>query len=460
MEAAGGAVADQVMRHWSPRRLLVLCGPGNNGGDGLVAARHLAAAGWPVRVALLGHREHLSGDAALNAAAWTGAVEPATPDRLDEVDLVIDALFGSGLSRPLAGAAAALVAGLIARALPVCAVDVPSGVDGASGAVLGSAAPAQLTVSFFRKKPGHLLLPGRQLCGTLVIADIGIPDQVLETVRPLAWENGPALWLPHFPWPGPESHKYRRGELLLLGGASTTGASRLTARAAQRVGAGLVTLAAPPESWMIYALALEGVIVRQIQSSADFAALLADPRRNAVAIGPGAGIGADTRQNVLAALDGGQRAVVIDADGLTSFAEDPALLFRAITPHTVLTPHHGEFDRLFRLAGDKLQISRAGAAASHAVLLLKGSDTVIATPDGRAIINSNAPPTLATGGSGDVLTGLIAGLMAQGMPPCHAAAAGAWLHGAAANAFGPGLIASDLPDAVPGVLRQLASTVV
>ncbi len=409
-----------------------------------------------MKVALLGARDKLSGEAAQASTLWHGEVVPLTPSCLEGAELVVDAMFGAGLARPLKGQALEMVETLKARAIPICAVDVPSGLDGASGRVRGDAAAAELTVTFFRKKPGHLLYPGRGLCGDLVVAPIGTPASALDAIAPQTWENGPDLWLDVYPWPKAESYKYKRGEVLVLGGEAITGASRMTTEAASRAGAGMVTLAAPAPVWSLYATSLTNAIVRSFDGIAAFEALLADPRRNVIAIGPGAGVGAATRAYVLAAL-ATKRATVLDADALTSFAEAPEDLFSAISGPCVLTPHAGEFMRLFQFEGDKLARTRAAARQSGAVVLLKGPDTVIAAPDGRAIINSNAPPQLATGGSGDVLTGIIAGLMAQGMAPFEAAAAGAWLHGAAAAAFGLGLLAQDLPALLPGVLQKLSA---
>jgi NAD(P)H-hydrate epimerase len=455
MEAAGSAVAAAVGARWPMRSVAVLCGPGNNGGDGFVAARHLVAAGWPVKLFLLGSRDSLTGEAARAADLWTGSVAPFSPESLDGAGIVIDAIFGAGLSRPLDGEALAVVESLRERRIPTCAIDVPSGVDGATGMVRSAAAPAELTVTFFRKKPGHVLYPGRGLCGDILVADIGIPAAVLEHIVPNAWENGPDLWLEGYPWPQPESYKYKRGDVLILGGEAITGASRLTAQAASRGGAGMVTLAAPAKAWSIYATSLTNAIVHSFDGLSDFEALLADSRRNVIAIGPGAGVGSSTRDFVLAAL-ATKRATVLDADALTSFAEAPQDLFRAIAGPCVLTPHAGEFVRLFHFEGDKLQRTRDAARQCNAVVLLKGPDTVIAAPDGRAIINSNAPAQLATGGSGDVLTGFVAALLAQGMAPFEGAAAAAWLHGAAAAEFGLGLVAEDLPNALPRVLQKLS----
>ncbi|WAC59080.1 NAD(P)H-hydrate dehydratase [Brevundimonas sp. SL130] len=454
MTAAGNGVAEAVTARWSRRPIRVLCGPGNNGGDGFVAARRLLAAGWPTRLSLLGSIDQLKGDAAHHASLWQGVVDPFDPGLMLESELIIDAIFGAGLSRPVDGAARTMIEALIARRPPICAVDVPSGLDGATGQVRGVAAPADLTVTFFRKKPGHLLYPGRRFCGDVVLIDIGSPEVVLDAIPGATFENGPALWRDAYPWPKTEDHKYSRGHALILGGEVITGAGRLTARGAMRSGAGLVTLAAPQRAWSIYATSMIGALVHAIDGLEDFKALLSDIRRNAVAIGPGAGVGEATRAAALAALATG-RAVVLDADALTSFADDPTELFAASNGRCVLTPHDGEFARLFDASGDKLTRTRRAAAVSGAVVLLKGPDTVIAAPDGRAAINTNAPADLATGGSGDVLTGFVLGLLAQGMEPFDAACAATWLHGECAAAFGSGLVAEDLPEALPGVLARL-----
>lgn len=458
MENAGRAVADAVARRWPRRPVIVLCGPGNNGGDGFVAARILAERGWPVRLALLGQRAALKGDAAAAAARWDGPVEPLATDGLEGAGLVVDALFGAGLARPIDGVARGAIAALDALRVPVVAVDVPSGVDGASGEVRGIAPRAALTVTFFRRKPGHLLLPGRALCGETLVAPIGIPAAVLDQIALGVAASHPDWWEGAFPWPGPESHKYTRGHALVAGGAVMTGAGRLAARAAARLGAGLVTVAAPPAAFPLYAAALAGVIVQPVASIADFRGLLADRRRNAALIGPGAGVGPETRDKTLAILAAGKRTV-LDADALTVFADKPEALFAAIREvkgsMPVLTPHEGEFARLFDRSGSKLERARRAAEASGAVVLLKGNDTVIAAPDGRAAISEGAPPELATAGSGDVLAGMVLGLLAQGMPEFEAAAAAAWLHADAARRCGPGLVAEDLVEALPYALAAL-----
>lgn len=457
MENAGRAIAAEIRNRWARRPIAVLCGPGNNGGDGFVVARLLSEDGWPVTVGLLGAKQALKGDAALNAGRWQGDVRPLEPTILDRAELVVDAIFGAGLSRAPEGAAKATIEAVNERGLACIGVDVPSGVHGDTGAVLGCAPRCRVTVTFFRRKPGHLLLPGRQQAGETVVADIGIPESVLKEIRPRTFANDPPLWVDRYPWPQPTDHKYSRGHVLIAGGEAMTGAGRLAARAAYRVGAGMVTVASPPAAVPIYAAEMAGLLVSAVANAAEFASLLEDRRRNAVLVGPGCGVGRTTREMARAALQA-DKATTLDADALTVFQDDPEALFALLRgKRAVMTPHEGEFARLFPEHGPRLDRARAAASSAGATVLLKGADTVIAAPDGRATINHNAPPTLATAGAGDVLSGLIVGLMAQGMPPFEAASASAWLHGAAATAFGPGLIASDIAESLPDVLKRLIS---
>ena len=456
MEAAGTAIARAIRRRFRPRPVAVLCGPGNNGGDGFVVARLLAAEGWPVRLGLLGAPDALKGDAGANAARWRRPIQALHPDLLAGDPLVVDALFGAGLARPLDGIARTLIEAINARDLDCIGVDVPSGVHGDSGEVLGVAPRCRLTVTFFRAKPGHLLLPGRALCGELIVADIGIPAAALDQIRPATFANAPALWQEHLPRPARAGNKYHRGHAVVVGGEEMTGAARLAAEAARRIGAGLVTIAAAPAVHAIYAAGRPGTIVARVADARALQELCSDPRRNALLIGPGAGVSTQTRERVLMLL-GLAKPCVLDADALTVFRDDPESLFAAIKAPCVLTPHEGEFARLFADSGGKLTRARAAAARSGAVVLLKGADTVIAAPTGQAAINANAPPTLATAGSGDVLAGMILGLLAQGVPAFMAAAAAAWLHGQAASVVGSGLIAEDLIDAVPEACATLTT---
>jgi NAD(P)H-hydrate epimerase len=450
MENAGQAVANALAAHFKPCPVTVLCGPGNNGGDGFVVARLLDESGFTVRVA---QDAEPKGDAAVMSEKWKGMRVALTQEALDGARLVVDGLFGAGLSRPLEGAYAQVVEAL--NDLPVVAIDVPSGLSGDTGQPLGGVVvKAALTVTFFRKKPGHLLLPGRALCGDIMVSDIGIPP---EAAAAELHENTPDLW--RYPWPNAEGHKYTRGHCVVVsGGPAHTGAARLAARAALRVGAGLVSVASPPNAVMVNASHLTAVMVKPFDGVPGLAQLLSDKRLNAVALGPGLGVGGETRALVDVALKSGA-AVVLDADAITSFKDDPEALFNRLHEHCVLTPHAGEFERLFPGLLDespsKLEAARTAAAQAGCTVLLKGGDTVIADPGNKAAINAHAPPWLATAGAGDVLTGLIAGLMAQGMTAFEAAACGVWLHGDAAIRFGPGLIAEDLPDMLPQVLAGL-----
>jgi ADP-dependent NAD(P)H-hydrate dehydratase / NAD(P)H-hydrate epimerase len=468
MERAGETIADAVRaRFRADSRVIIVAGPGNNGGDGFVAARLLAERGYRTEVLLVGDVAQLKGDAALAATAWTGPTLAAEPAALAGAHVVIDALFGAGLDRPVEGLPRAMVEGMNAQPAPVLAVDLPSGINGTSGAVMGLAVEAAQTVTFFRKKPGHVLLPGRLFCGPVSVADIGIPDSVLANIRPQAFENTPSLWHPHFPRPQLSGHKYDRGHAVVASGPSwSTGAARLAARGALRAGAGLVTIASPREALAVNAASNLAVMVRPVDGAVELTGLLADRRLNAFAIGPGVGVGEATCACVLAAL-AGDRAVVLDADAITSFAHEPQRLAQALNQRgragqsTILTPHEGEFSRFFGTLdgrtklGTKLERARLAAQLTGAVVLLKGADTVVAAPDGRAAIASNAPAYLATAGAGDVLTGITVGLLAQGMPGFEAAAAATWLHGEAARSFGPGLISEDLPERLPRVYQTL-----
>ena len=454
MENAGRIVADAIAARFAPCRALVFCGPGNNGGDGFVAARHLAERGFDILVAA---DEGHTGDAGVMAQRWLGARAPLAQAALDHAGLIVDALFGAGLSRPLEGRYRAMVEAINRSSLPMVAIDVPSGVDGDNGKALGAAIEADVTVTFFRLKPAHLLLPGRILCGEIVLGDIGIPAAACAGIR--LFENSPLLWGTSYLWPRIDGHKYARGHCLVVSGpAHATGAARLAARGALRIGAGLVSVAAEKDAVAVNAAHLTAIMVKPFEGAGGLAALLDDRRLNVVAIGPGLGTGAQSRALVEAALASGASAV-LDADALTSFKDDPRSLFSRIKHAAVMTPHDGEFERLFpgllQSAASKVEATRAAAARSGAVVLLKGADTVIAEPGGRAIVNANAPPSLATAGAGDVLTGFIGGLLAQGMAAFEAAAAACWLHGDAASRFGPGLIAEDLPEILPETLSNL-----
>jgi hydroxyethylthiazole kinase-like uncharacterized protein yjeF len=442
MLSAGQAVAEAAMDLIEEGPILVVAGRGNNGGDGFVVAAELAARGREVSVILLCGRDSLQGDAALAARGWKHPVLPFNPQAIGKPALIIDALLGAGLNRPVNGEPYDMIEAINANGAPVLAIDLPSGINGDSGAVMG-----------------------RIYCGRVRVADIGIDPQVLEEIKPQTFENIPQVWRKSFPVPKIDGHKYARGHAIVVSGdMAATGAARMSARGALRAGSGLVTLASPRDALAINASALTAVMVRAIDTIVEFAELLTDKRLNTCVIGPGAGVGERTRDFVLTALSA-KRNLVLDADALTSFADAPDHLFEAIKashdPQVVLTPHEGEFPRLFSDISNKhpfrskLERVRAATERSGAVVLLKGPDTVVASPDGRATIAANAPPWLATAGAGDVLAGIIAGLLAQGVPAFEAASMAVWMHGEAAREAGPGLIAEDLPETVPAVFRRL-----
>ncbi|MCC3306145.1 NAD(P)H-hydrate dehydratase [Sneathiella sp. HT1-7] len=461
MEAAGQGIADLILGNWPMGRCLVICGPGNNGGDGYVVARHLQNAGWEVALASLVDPQILTGDAAVMRDKWNGDVLAWHEVTLDNLNLVVDAVFGAGFSRFLDSDISALLSRVKKAGIPVVAVDMPSGVNGDTGAVDANAIPAVMTVTFFRAKPGHFLYPGRTYCGDLRVIDIGIAADYLEEIDPETHLNGPDLWRDDLPFLTPEMQKYSRGHAAIIGGGvSSTGAARLAARAALRAGAGATTVVSPPSALMVYAAALEAVMITSIREEDEFADWLRSRRIGTVLIGPGNGVTDRTREFTRLALESTAN-VVIDADALTVFRDDPDTLFSLTKDkeegEVVLTPHEAEFERIFSFAGSKLERARAAAALSGAIVLLKGADTVISTADGKAVINYNAPPFLATAGSGDVLGGLIVGLFSGGMTAFSAAATAAWIHGTAGDRLGPGLISEDIESVIPEILAGLIS---
>ena len=471
MRRAGQAVADLIARRWllgAVDRIIVLCGPGNNGGDGFIAAAALRASGYAVQVQGVALTAARSPDATKAAAGWGDAIAPLNAKGLAGLGprtIVVDALFGIGLARPLGGDALGVTEAVDRSGAAVVAVDVPSGIDADSGAILGGAMRADVTIAFGWVKRGHLLLPAAANCGELIVADVGFTPADLAAAPVSCWRNAPALWRDAYPLPRPDDHKYRRGHALIAGGAVMTGAARLAARSARRVGLGMLTLAAPHSAWPIYAQDLVGAIVRPVADGAAILALAADPRVSALLVGSGLEPDRPTADLVRGAMALG-RPMVIDGGGLTALAQHGRIdgghnggRADGGRADIVLTPHEGEFARLFPdladgLAGraPKVERARAAAARSGCIMVLKGADTVVAAPDGRAILSDLAPATLATAGSGDVLAGAVAGLLGLGLAPLPAAAMAVWLHGQAARGFGLGLIAEDLPDRLPRAL--------
>ncbi|MGY6533307.1 NAD(P)H-hydrate dehydratase [Glycocaulis sp.] len=460
MEQAGKAVAFAIMSRWAARPAAILCGPGNNGGDGYVIARLLSEAGWPVEVFSLGDVSALKGDAAHMASLWMGGVKPLDSFKADRFGLVVDALFGSGLSKPLEGMALKASRSLAESNCVVVAVDVPSGVNGDESGSEGPCAKADLTVTFHRLKAAHLFHPARASCGEIILANIGIPaswragEGVLPEIVQL-----PRITLPDT---GHDSaaHKHGKGRLCVLAGPpGATGAARLSAMAGLKAGAGLVTLLCPPASLTEAATASLAVMTKSIREE-DFAETLSLHRASALVIGPGAGLNEALKARVLAALAAGIPAV-LDADALSAFADDPEVLFAALHDRAVLTPHTGEFERLFPglldTSASPIDASRVAAAQSGAIVLLKGPATVIAHPDGRAAVNVHASGRLATAGSGDVVAGLIGALLAQGIAPFEAARSAAFIHGEAGYHLPPGGTAEDLLAVLPDALSSLVA---
>ncbi|MCX5590987.1 NAD(P)H-hydrate dehydratase [Alcaligenes endophyticus] len=449
--SAAQAVANEVMQRWPQGSVLVLCGRGLNGADGFLCGELLRQQGRTVDICSLYAETELSPQTSWAKQQWHGRLVSTAQLALSHYTVVVDAMVGAGLNRPLDAKLATLLEQLMHANLPVCAIDLPSGMDGDSGQYVGPQLRASCTVTFERYKPAHVLQPGASYCGDIVLASLAVPSQAYRTLPISSWRNDPQLWCDVLPWPTVDSHKFTRGHAVILGGESLTGASRLAARAAQRAGAGLVSLYVPPSVWAPCAAALESIMVGKL---ADI--IPDDPRISAYLYGPGAGVNAQTYTRVMQLLCS-DKPVVLDADALTVFQEDPSVLWEAMCPECVITPHEGEFARLFKdLQGpNKLARAKAAAQRSGAVVVLKGSDTVIAAPDGRCIVNVVASPFLATGGSGDVLAGVITGLLAQGMPVFEAAAAAVWLHGKIGLNHGPGLIPEDIIHALPRVLNEL-----
>ena len=462
MENAGRCVAEEVVRRY-PRgsRVVVLCGPGNNGGDGFVCARFLRERGYHVRLALLGRQEDLRRDPKEMARRWDEAIEPLGRQSLEGAQIIVDAIYGTGLRDEVSGVVAQMIEEVTGRGLPVISVDVPSGIDATSGALKGLAFKAAATVTFFRRKTGHVLLPGRVYCGDVRAVDIGIPAAVLGEIAPRTFADDPDFWLRYFPKLKTEGHKYDRGHVLVVSGPmESTGAARLAARTALRAGAGLVSVATSKSAFYINAAQLTAVMVAPYDGPSGLSAVLSDPRITAVLIGPGAGRDPEVKELVGSVL-ASDAVAILDAEGITAFQAAPMELFHHIKARpapTVMTPHEGEFRKVFpELASEpsKLERARRAAEMSGAVIILKGADTVIAAPDGLSSISENAPAWLATAGSGDVLAGLVSGLLGQGMAAFDAAAAAVWMHGELAVIFGPGLIADDMADLLPGVLQRL-----
>ncbi len=439
-------------------KVLVLCGPGNNGGDGFVAAKILHDQGFDVKLFSLIPREAIRGDALVHAGQWQGDlfIDLKKKD-FENADVIVDALFGAGLSRPLEGRVAQF--SQWAKSKPTISVDIPSGLSGDTGQVMGDHVfTATRTVTFFRKKPGHLLYPGKKICGEVSVVDIGIGQDCLKKIAPNIAENNPCLWMDKIPQYSFNKHKYSFGHSLVFGGIMT-GAARLSSLAALRVGSGLVSVLCSEKDQLVYALTSPSLIVRTIESGTDIISdiddVLSDKRINSLLIGPGGGRGDELKRTVQKLLNLKSRSIVLDADAISVFETCRDELINAIHKNVVLTPHEGEFKKIFPdLRQSKIENAAKAAKSSGGIIVLKGADTVIASPDGRIVINTNAPGYLARGGAGDVLAGIITGLLAQGLEPFEAACAGVWIHGEAASHAGAGMIADDLLAGIRFVVQR------
>ncbi len=459
MVAAGQSVANIVHENYPQHDVLILCGPGNNGGDGFVAAMFLENIGCDVTVMSLVPGRKFKGDAKRALKDWGGKLLgfkrlPEMPDKT----VVIDAVFGTGLSQPLEAPVTDIFEAIKKQGWPVVAVDIPSGVNGDTGEADPHTLEASQSVTFFRKKLGHVLMPGLPLCGAVTVHDIGIPESVLEKTGFSVMENKTSMWQEKLPEHKDSDHKYSHGHLVILGGGRMTGAARMASEAAMRMGAGLCTIVADEAAAVVYKKAAAHVLYETLQGFDSFASHLEDERRNVALMGPGAGLDDEEglRAAVLAVLQTG-KTVVLDADALTCFADAPEALYEALHDKCVLTPHEGEFAKLFPgLEGGKLEKAMKAADMTGAIILLKGPDTAIAQKGKAPVVNVHATPFLATAGAGDVLAGIVAGLLAQHMEPFYAACAGVWIHGEAGERKGPGLVAPDIIEEIPSILRDLA----
>ena len=447
MENACRSVVSEISARWTPRKVLILCGPGQNGGDGLGVACLLRQRRWTVEVALDNPDKAFLGNAKIMAERWGGTYVDLASVQVEDYVLIIDALYGIGLNRALEGYLLKFFQKLNRHKIDVVAIDIPSGISADTGEVLGGCATAVLTITFGRPKCGHFLVPGKIFCGELIVADIGLKSSIFETTGQTTKLNGPDLWLDRMPFPESKMHKYDRGHAVVVGGGSenSTGAGLLAAESALRAGAGLVTIAAPADGLQHYRSGSPSIMVESAEDGDRLDSILTDERKNVVLIGPGTGVTNKTLSWALRILSFPKK-VVLDADALTCFSSDLEQLFELTSSDTVLTPHDGEFNRLFPnfSGGDKITRTRMAAQLSGAVIVYKGSDTIIADPEGSVVINSNAPATLASAGTGDVLSGIIAGFLAQGCSAFDASCIGVWCHGLAATKLGAGLISSDL----------------
>ena len=458
MENAGEAIFKIIKKKFKKqKKIKILCGPGNNGGDGLVVAKLLKENSFRnVDLFCLVSKKKLKGDAKIAANKLNENLKSFNQFKTSSNELIIDGIFGSGLKKNISGNLKKVIE-KINLEKPYCiSIDIPSGINGDTGKIQGAALKSNDTITFTKKKPGHLLFPGNEYCGNVIVEDIGINLEKL-LFKPQIFENHPDNWRNKFPWPNHKSHKYTRGFSLIICGEKMTGASRLAARGAARIGCGLLCLGVPKKSFDIYSIENPIALIEIIDDENDLNSLLKDKRINTILIGPGLGISEKKLKLILKIVKEKKKLVVLDADALKNNFKKILLKNRT---NIVITPHEGEFMQVLKDLNiknnkNKLSLAIKFVKKTKINLILKGNTTIICSQDGQISINTNSSPFLATGGSGDVLAGMITGLISQGMNIFEACCASVWIHGEIAKIKGPGLIAEDLPEMIPNVLKKI-----
>jgi len=458
MENAGGVIFKIIKKKFKKKKKIkILCGPGNNGGDGFVVAKLLEENGFQdVELFCLVTKNKLKGDAKIAANNFNKNLKSFNDFKISSNDLIIDGIFGSGLKRNISGNLKKIIEKINLKKPYCISIDTPSGINGDTGEIQGTALKSNDTITFTTKKPGHLLSPGSEYCGNVIVGDIGINLEKLS-FKPRIFENHPDNWRSKFPWPNQKSHKYTRGFSLIICGEKMTGASRLAARAAARIGCGLLCLGVPRKSFNIYSTENPIALIEIVDDKKDLNNLLKDKRINTILIGPGFGISKKKLELILKVVKEKKRLIVLDADALKNNFKK--ILLKNKTK-IVITPHEGEFlqvlkDLNIKNKKNKFSIVIEFIKKTKINLILKGNKTLICSQDGKISINTNTSPFLATGGSGDVLAGMITGLISQGMDIFNACCASVWIHGEIGRMKGPGLIAEDLPEMIPKVLKKL-----
>ncbi|PPR34247.1 MAG: Bifunctional NAD(P)H-hydrate repair enzyme Nnr [Alphaproteobacteria bacterium MarineAlpha6_Bin3] len=458
MENAGKIIFEIIKKKFNKNKnIKILCGSGNNGGDAFIVAKLLKENGFKnIELFCLITKNKLKGDAKLAAEKININIQNISNLKITKGNLIIDGLLGSGLNKNIAGNLKKIIEKINSKNHYCISIDIPSGINGDTGEIKGVAVKSDLTITFTKKKPGHLISPGKEYSGDVIVKNIGIDLKKLF-FKPRIYENNPNIWKKDFPWPNQNSHKYTRGFTLIICGEKITGASRLAARGAARIGCGLLCLGVPKKSFNIYATENPIALIETIDDEADLKNILKDKRINTILIGPGLGVNKKKLNLILKVIKDKKRIVVLDADALKNNFKKIA---EKSNSEIIVTPHYGEFSKILKnlkikKTNDNLSLAKKFVKKTKYNLLLKGNSTIISSNDGKIVINTNSSPFLATGGSGDVLAGMITGLIAQGMKIFESCCAATWIHGEIAKKLGPGLIAEDLPDMIPKILKKL-----